>query len=77
MNAAETGRKLAELYDPDTQVPGVTTGMIDPALAPIGVPSASAGDTRLILRVIRRSRGQARGHRRNVGRPTRLAECSR
>ena len=48
MNAAKTGRKLAELYDPDSDVPGVTTGRIDPMLAPIGVPDAIAGDTRLL-----------------------------
>ena len=48
IKAAEIGRKLAKLYDPDIQLPGVTTGLIDPALAPIGVPDAIAGDTRLI-----------------------------
>ena len=46
-NAAETGRNLAQLYDSDIQVPGVTTGPIDPALAPIGVPDAIAGNARL------------------------------
>ena len=37
------GRELAALLDPDTSVPGVTTGGLRPEMAAIAVPSATDG----------------------------------
>ena len=41
--SADKGRKLAALLDPDTPVPGVTTGLPRPDLASISVPATSDG----------------------------------
>ena len=41
--SADKGRKLAALLDPDTPVPGVTTGLPCPDLANIAVPATSDG----------------------------------
>ena len=40
---AAHGRGLAQLLDPDTPVPGVTTGTLRPELAAIAVPSTTDG----------------------------------
>jgi hypothetical protein len=44
--SAALGEQVAALLDPDTPVPGVTTGTIAPALAAIAVPSTQPGATR-------------------------------
>ena len=41
--SAERGRELARLLDPETPVPGVTTGVLRPEVAAIGVPATSDG----------------------------------
>ena len=41
--SAERGRELARLLDPETPVPGVTTGTLRPEIAPIGVPATVDG----------------------------------
>ena len=41
--SAAHGRKLAALLDPDTPVPGVTTGVLRPEIAAIAVPSTIDG----------------------------------
>jgi len=41
--SAALGARVALLLDSDTPVPGVTAGTIDPALAPIGVPTTRPG----------------------------------
>ena len=41
--SAARGRKLAALLDPDTPVPGVTTGTLRPDIATIAVPATVAG----------------------------------
>ena len=41
--SAERGRELAGLLDPETPVPGVTTGTLRPEIAPIAVPATTAG----------------------------------
>ena len=41
--SAERGRELARLLDPETPVPGVTTGTLRPELAAIAVPTTAAG----------------------------------
>ena len=41
--SAERGRKLAQLLDPDTPVPGVTEGALRPEAAAIAVPSTTDG----------------------------------
>ena len=41
--AAERGRELARLLDPETPAPGVTTGTLRPEMASIGVPSTADG----------------------------------
>ena len=41
--SAARGRKLAALLDPDTPVPGVTTGPLRPDLAAIAVPATTHG----------------------------------
>lgn len=46
--AAALGRRIADLTDPTVPVPGVTSGMIDPALAVMGVPDAVAGTVPVI-----------------------------
>lgn len=47
--AAQVGRQLASLYDPDEDVPSVTTGMIESSLRDIGVPDTMTGKGRLIF----------------------------
>ena len=42
-SSAERGREVARLLDPETPVPGVTTGTLRPEIAPIGVPATTAG----------------------------------
>ena len=41
--SAERGRQLAALLDPETPVPGVTTGTLRPEIASIGVPATAGG----------------------------------
>ena len=41
--SAERGRQLAALLDPETPVPGVTTGTLRPEIASIGVPATADG----------------------------------
>jgi hypothetical protein len=41
--SAALGARVAALLEPETAVPGVTAGAIDPALAPIAVPSTQGG----------------------------------
>ena len=41
--SAERGRELARLLDPETPVPGITTGTLRPEMASIGVPSTADG----------------------------------
>ena len=41
--SAERGRQLAALLDPETPVPGVTTGPLRPEMASIGVPTTADG----------------------------------
>ena len=41
--SAERGRELAALLDPETPVPGVTTGTLRPEMASIGVPTTADG----------------------------------
>ena len=41
--SAARGRQLAALLDPDTPVPGVTTGTLRPEIAPIAVPATVDG----------------------------------
>ena len=41
--SAERGRELARLLDPETPVPGVTTGTLRPEMASIGVPATADG----------------------------------
>ena len=41
--SAARGRELAALLDPDTSVPGVTTGTLRPDLAAIAVPATVDG----------------------------------
>ena len=41
--SAARGRKLAALLDPDTPVPGVTTGQLRPDLAALAVPATTHG----------------------------------
>ena len=41
--SAAKGKQLAALLDPDTPVPGVTTGALRPKLAMIGVPTTADG----------------------------------
>ena len=41
--SAERGRQLAALLDPETPVPGVTTGTLRPEMASIGVPATADG----------------------------------
>ena len=41
--SAERGRELARLLDPETPVPGVTTGTLRPELAAIAVPTTATG----------------------------------
>ena len=41
--SAERGRELARLLDPEMPVPGVTTGVLRPEVAAIGVPATSDG----------------------------------
>ena len=41
--SAARGRKLATLLDPDTPVPGVTTGTLRPDIAAIAVPATADG----------------------------------
>ena len=41
--SAERGRQLAALLDPETPVPGVTTGTLRPEIAPIGVSATADG----------------------------------
>ena len=43
--SAARGRKLAALLDPDTPVPGVTTGTLRPDIATIAVPATADGRT--------------------------------
>ena len=42
-HAAQRGRKLARLLDPDTPVPGVTEGALRPELASLAVPATTDG----------------------------------
>lgn len=44
--SAALGARLAALLDPDTPVPGVTTGALDPALATVAVPRTRPGAAR-------------------------------
>ena len=41
--SAERGRELAQLLDSDTPVPGITTGVLRPEVAPIAVPATAGG----------------------------------
>ena len=41
--SAARGRELAELLDPETPVPGVTTGALRPELAAIAIPATTGG----------------------------------
>ena len=41
--SAERGRELARLLDPETPVPGVTTGTLRPEMASTGVPTTADG----------------------------------
>ena len=41
--SAARGRELARLLDPETPVPGVTTGALRPELASIAVPATTGG----------------------------------
>lgn len=41
--SAALGRRVADLLDPDTPVPGVTEGAIDPALRALAVPTKRSG----------------------------------
>ena len=41
--SAEQGRELAALLDPETPVPGITTGTLRPEMASIGVPATADG----------------------------------
>ena len=41
--SAARGRALAQLLDPDTPVPGVTTGALRPEIAAIAVPATTDG----------------------------------
>ena len=41
--SAERGRELARLLDPETPVPGVTTGTLRPEMASIGIPATAHG----------------------------------
>ena len=41
--SAERGRELARLLDPETPVPGVTTGTLRPEIASIGIPATADG----------------------------------
>jgi len=43
--SATLGRRVADLLDPDTPVPGVTEGTINPALRAIAVPTKRGGGT--------------------------------
>ena len=43
VRSAARGRKLASLLDPDTPVPGVTTGQLRPDVATIAVPATTDG----------------------------------
>ena len=43
VRSAARGRKLARLLDPDTPVPGVTTGQLRPDVATIAVPATTDG----------------------------------
>ena len=43
--SAARGRELAQLLDPETPVPGVTTGTLRPGLASIAVPAPTDGAT--------------------------------
>ena len=42
-SSADRGRGLAALLDPETPVPGVTTGLLRPEVAAIGVPATNDG----------------------------------
>lgn len=42
-SSAALGARIAALLDPDTAVPGVTAGTIDPALMTVAVPSKRGG----------------------------------
>ena len=41
--SAARGRELAALLDPETPVPGVTTGVLRPEIAAIAVPATTHG----------------------------------
>ena len=41
--SAERGRELARLLDPETPVPGVTTGTLRPEMGSIGIPATADG----------------------------------
>ena len=41
--SAKRGQELARLLDPETPVPGVTTGTLHPEMASIGVPATADG----------------------------------
>lgn len=43
--SAALGRRVADLLDPDTPVPGVTEGTIDPALRALAVPTKQGGSS--------------------------------
>jgi hypothetical protein len=42
-DAAAVGRRIADLNDPTVDVPSVTSGVLDPAFAQIGVPDSMSG----------------------------------
>jgi hypothetical protein len=59
-DAVTLGRRIADLDDPTVEVPGVTTGAIDPGWAGVGVPDSVAGNVTLVFG----RRGSAGGKRK-------------
>ena len=41
--SADRGRELAALLDPETPVPGITTGLLRPEVAVVGIPATNDG----------------------------------
>lgn len=59
--SAATGRRIADLNDPTVDVPGVTSGAIDSAFGPIGVPDGVSGAVVLEFGKFGQAGGQREG----------------
>jgi predicted helicase len=65
--AAQLGRRVVALHDPDTFVEGVTTGLIDPQLAALAVPEMTTGAPVLIRGRVNHAGGEWLGDHETIG----------